>query len=202
MSNPYSLPIDLHFTSGCSFGFLLALLITHPTEAITIMRSSFRYAWTLASASILAFPVVQAAEEAYGHTHGEDAHMHAPATDERQSNDRAIEIVAAGANTWELKTKSRLVQMRLFERDGKTFAEFIPKTYEGASSPFAADNTVSLELHPGTDRARRIPLRKEDQGTRLVTTDPLPSNGAFDAALYMDEKDHIHRLRFRFPGAK
>lgn len=166
------------------------------------MRSSFRYKWILASMALLAGPVVQAAEEAHGHTHGEDGHTNAPATDDRQSNDRAIEIVAAGANAWELKTKSRLVQMRLFEHDGKPFAEFIPKTYEGAPSPFAADNTLSLELHPGTDRARRIPLRKEDQGTRLVTTDPLPSTGAFDAALYMDEKDHIHRLRFRFPGTK
>ncbi|HKS56508.1 MAG TPA: hypothetical protein VJS12_14545 [Steroidobacteraceae bacterium] len=166
------------------------------------MRSSSRYTWILASTALLGGHVAQAAEEAHGHAQGEQGHTHAQATDERQSNDRAIEITAAGSNVWELKTKSRLVQMRLVERDGKPFAEFIPKTYEGAPSPFAADNTLSLELNPGTDRARRILLRKEDQGTRLVTTDPLPSTGAFDAALYMDEKDHIHRLRFRFPGAK
>ncbi len=168
----------------------------------TIMRSSSRYTWILASTALLAGHVVQSAEEVHGHTHGEEADTHAPATDERQSNDRAIEITAAGANVWKLKTKSRLLHMRLFECDGKPFAEFIPKTYEGAPSPFASDNALSLELNPGTDRARRIPLRKEDQGTRLVTTDPLPSTGAFDAALYMDEKDHIHRLRFRFPGTK
>ena len=166
------------------------------------MRSSFRYTSILASVALFAGPVVHAAEEAHGHTHGEDGHTHAPAKDERQSNDRAIEISAAGANLWELKTKSRLVQMRLLKRDGKSFAEFIPKTYEGAPSPFAADNTLSLELNPGTDRAVQIPLRKEDRGTRLVTAEPLPSTGAFDAALYMDEKDHVHRLRFRFPGAK
>jgi len=140
----------------------------------------------------------KAHEASHGHTHEAQPGKE----DERQSNDRQIEIAAAGDNLWDLKTKSRLVKMRLLDRDGKAYAEFLPFSYDGPASPFAADNALSLEIDPGTDRAQRIPLLKEGPGGRLVTAEPLPSTAAFDAALYMDEKDHIHRLRFRFPGAK
>ncbi|MGH8423916.1 MAG: hypothetical protein ACRER3_16430 [Pseudomonas fluorescens] len=138
-------------------------------------------------------------DQAHGHDHGPSGQAKA---DDRQSNDRQIEITAEGGNLWHLTTKSRLVKMRLVERDGKTFAEFLPFAYDGAESPFAADNTLSLEIDPGTDHVRTIPLLKDGKGGRLVTATALPSTAAFDAALHMDEKDHVHRLRFRFPGAR
>lgn len=171
------------------------------------MNSSSRFTWVLLSAGLLVGAAAHAGEEPKAHTHeSTDAHAKAPAqqakVDDRQSNDRQIEITSEGANLWHLKTKSRLVKMRLFEREGKTFAEFLPFSYDGAAYPFGADNTLSLEIDPGTDQARLIPLHKEGKDGQLVTAGPLPSTAAFDGALHMDEKDHIHRLRFRFPGAK
>jgi len=172
------------------------------------MHNQSRFRWPALLAGVLAGAIAQghvdeeskaqAQDESHGHTHQATQ----PAKDDRQSNDRQIEVTAEGNNLWHLKTKSRLVKMRLVQRDGKTFAEFLPFAYDGPASPFAADNTLSLEIAPGTDRAQRIPLVKQGLGGRLVTAEPLPSTAAFDAALYMDEKDHIHRLRFRFPGVK
>lgn len=171
------------------------------------MHSNSRFRWAILSAGLLAGAAAHAGEEAKAHTHDStQGHAHASAqqskADDRQSNDRPIEITTEGANLWHLKTKSRLVKMRLVEREGKTFAEFLPFSYEGAAYPFATDNTLSLEIDPGTDQAKLIALRKEGKDGRLVTAGPLPSTAAFDGALHMDEKDHIHRLRFRFPGAK
>lgn len=124
-----------------------------------------------------------------------------PPADERKSTDRPIEITAEGPNLWHLKTKSRLVKMSLVEREGKPFAQLLPFDYKGAAFPFGAGNMLSLEIDPGTSQTRVIPLLKEGEGGRLITASALPSRAAFDAALAMDEKDHVHRLRFRFPGA-
>lgn len=171
------------------------------------MHRSSRFTWALLSAGLLAGAAAHAAEESKARTHeSTDSQAHAsaqqPKADDRQSNDRQIEITTEGANLWLLKTKSRLVKMRLVEQESKTFAEFLPFNYEGAAYAFGADNTLSLEIDPGTDRARLIPLRQEGKDGRLVTASPLSSKAAFDGALHMDEKDHVHRLRFRFPGAK
>jgi len=125
----------------------------------------------------------------------------APQADERKDSDRAIEITAKGSNLWHLKTRSRLVHLKLLEREGKTFAEFLPFDYEGAPFPFADGNRLSLEMNAGTGPSRSIPLLREGEGGRLVTSAPLPSRSGFDAALVMNEGDHVHRLRFRFPGA-
>lgn len=174
------------------------------------MHSQSRLRWAVLCAGLLAAAAAQGhgeneakakAQEDAAHGHSHESPEEAK-VDDRQSNDRPIEITAEGDNLWHLKTKSRLVKMRLVEQDGKMFAEFLPFTYEGAASPFAADNTVSLEIDPGTAQARLIPMRKEGKGGRLISATPLPSTAAFNAAIHMDEKDHIHRLRFRFPGAK
>lgn len=102
---------------------------------------------------------------------------------------------------WHLYTRSRLVHMRLDRRADGAYVEMLPFNYTGVASPFADNNNLSLEINPGTDRVRVIRLLKEGPDGRLISAEPLPGTGPFDAALYMDEGTHYHRLRFRFPGA-
>ena len=117
------------------------------------------------------------------------------------SNDRTIEIKAEADNLWHLYTRSRLVHMRLDRRTDGAYVEMLPFNYNGVASPFADNNNLSLEIDPGTDSVRVIKLLKEGSDASLVSAEPLPGTGAFDASLYMDEGTHYHRLRFRFPGA-
>lgn len=125
----------------------------------------------------------------------------ASGNDAHGSNDRTIEIKVEADNLWHLYTRSRLVHMRLDRRADGAYIEMLPFNYNGIASPFADNNNLSLEIDPGTDRARIIRLLKEGPDGRLISAEPLPDTGPFDASLYMDEGSHFHRLRFRFPGA-
>jgi len=129
-----------------------------------------------------------------------DQPVAAAAPAEHASNDRPIEIKTEGPNLWHLLTRSRLVHMVLVDRPTGVYVELLPFNYQGVSSPFADNNNLSLEINPGTPQVRVIKLNKEGAGGRLISAEPLPATMAFDAALYMDEGTHYHRLRFRFPG--
>lgn len=114
------------------------------------------------------------------------------------SNERNVELTSVSPGLWTIRTSSRLIQIQVTDVAGKPHVKMRPVSFDGEYFPYKATTKLSFEVKPGTPAAKAIPVRQE--GEWQVTVEPVTDTGAFEAAVYMDEGEHYHRLKFPFPG--
>lgn len=122
----------------------------------------------------------------------------APAQADHGSNERTVELVTVSPGLWTIRTSSRLIQIQIADVAGEPHVKMRPVSFEGEYFPYKETTKLSFEIGPGTPAAKAIPVRQE--GEWQVTIAPVTERGAFQAAVYMDEGEHYHRLKFEFPG--
>jgi hypothetical protein len=114
------------------------------------------------------------------------------------SNERTVELTSVSPSLWTIRTSSRLVQIQLVDVGGKPHVKMRPVSFEGQYFPYKETTKLSFEVKPGTSAAKAYALRQD--GEWQVTVEPIAEKGAFEAAVFMDEGEHYHRLKFAFPG--
>lgn len=114
------------------------------------------------------------------------------------SNERTVELTSVSPGLWTIRTSSRLVQIQVVDLDGKPHVKMRPVSFDGEYFPYKASTKLSFEVRPGTPGAKAYPVRQD--GEWQTTVEPVLEKGAFEAAVFMDEGEHYHRLKFAFPG--
>ena len=114
------------------------------------------------------------------------------------SNERTVELTSVSPGLWKIRTSSRFIEIQSVDVGGRPHVKMRPVSFEGQYFPYKETTKLSFEAKPGTPGAKTYALRRD--GEWEVTTEPVTEAGAFEAAVFMDEGEHYHRLKFAFPG--